>query len=254
MKLLQNKKALILGIASEKSIAYGIAKQLHAHGAELGLTYLNDRFKSRVEDMANNQFNASFTHACDVTNDEEIENLFNAVSEQWGEFDILVHAIAHAPRELLNGDYLEPLTRKGFLDAHDISSYSFAAVTQKARPLLKNGSVMTLSYIGSQRTIPNYNIMGVAKASLEANVRYLATSLGPENHTVNAISAGPIRTLSASGIRGFKSMLEYDEQTNPMRRLTTIEDVGNTAVFLASDLSRAVTGEVIYVDNGAHIL
>lgn len=254
MNLLENKKALILGVASEKSIAYGIAKELHAHGAELGLTYLNDRFKSRIEDMAKNQFNANFTHPCDVTNDEEIDNLFSAVQKHWGTFDILVHAIAHAPRELLDGDFLNPLTRKGFLDAHDISSYSFAAVTQKARPLLTNGSVITLSYIGSQRTIPNYNIMGVAKASLEANVRYLANTLGPENHTVNAISAGPIRTLSASGIKGFKSMLEYDQQTNPMRRLTTIEDVGKTAVFLSSDLSRAVTGEVIYVDNGAHLL
>lgn len=254
MKLLDGKKALILGVASDKSIAYGIAKQFNLHGAEIGLTYLNDRFKSRIEDMAKNQFNASFTFPCDVSSDDEIDRLFDAVSNQWGKFDILVHAIAHAPRELLNGDYLEPLTRKGFLDAHDISSFSFAAVTQKARPLLVNGSVMCLSYIGSQRTIQNYNIMGVAKASLEANVRYLANTLGPENHIVNAISAGPIRTLSASGIKGFKSMLEYDEQTNPMRRLTTIEDVGNTAVFLGSDLSRAVTGETLYVDNGAHIL
>ena len=254
MKLLQGKKALVLGIASEKSIAYGIAKQLHNHGAELGLTYLNERFKSRIENMATNQFNNAFTFPCDVTSDTEINNLFEAVEAHWGQFDILVHAIAHASRELLDGDYLNPLTRKGFLDAHDVSSYSFTAITQKARPLLKDGSVMALSYIGSQRTIPNYNVMGVAKASLEANGRYLANTLGPENHTVNAISAGPIRTLSASGIKGFKSMLEYDEKTNPMRRLTTIEDVGNAAVFLSSNLSRAITGEVIYVDNGAHIL
>ena len=252
--LLKNKRALILGVASNKSIAYGIAKQLHHHGAEIGLTYLNDRFKDRIETMAKEEFSHAFTYPCDVSQDTQIDELFDAIKNHWGQFDVLVHAIAFAPRELLDGDFLDPLTREGFHVAHEVSSYSLAALAQRARPLLNNGSIITLSYIGSQRAIPNYNIMGVAKASLEANVRYLARALGPENHTVNAISAGPIRTLSASGIKGFKGKLDHDEQTNPMRRLTTIEDVGNTAVFLASDLSRAVTGEVLYVDNGTHIL
>lgn len=253
MNILKGKKALILGVASEKSIAYGIANQLHAQGAELAFSFLNDRFKSRVENIAA-KFNSNLVHPCDVSSDQAIDNLMSWIEGEWQEFDILVHAIAFASKELLDGDYLRPMSRDGFLNAHDISSYSLTALCQKARPILRNGSIITLSYLGSERTIPNYNVMGVAKASLEANVRYLAYTLGPEGHRVNAISAGPIRTLSASGIKGFKSMLEHDENTNPMRRLTTIDDVGNSAVFLGSELSRAITGEVIYVDNGAHLL
>lgn len=251
--ILKGKKALILGLASDKSIAYGIADQFHRQGAELALTYANDRFKPRVEKFAD-EFGATITHPCDVTSDDEINALFEHIQTQWDHVDIIVHAVAFAERALLEGSYISNLNRAGFSQAHDVSSYSLAAVVKAATPLLKNSSIMTLSYIGAHRAVPNYNVMGVAKASLEANVRYLAYALGPEGHRVNAISAGPIKTLSASGIKGFKDMLAIEVERNPMRRLTTIDDVGHTAVFLGSDMANAITGEVIYVDQGAHIL
>ena len=251
--ILKGKKALIFGLASDKSIAYGIAEQFHQQGAELALTYANERFKPRVQKFAE-QFGATMTHPCDVTSDDEINALFKHIAGQWDHIDIIVHAVAFAERSLLEGSYITNLNREGFNEAHDVSSYSLAAIVKAANPLLNNSSIMTLSYIGANRAIPNYNVMGVAKASLEANVRYLAYALGPEGHRVNAISAGPIKTLSASGIKGFKDMLAMETERNPMRRLTTIKDVGHTAVFLGSDMANAITGEVIYVDQGAHIL
>lgn len=251
--ILKGKKALIFGLASDKSIAYGIAEQFHQQGAELALTYANERFKPRVQKFAE-QFGATITHPCDVTSDDEINALFKHIAGQWDHIDIIVHAVAFAERSLLEGSYITNLNREGFNEAHDVSSYSLAAIVKAANPLLNNSSIMTLSYIGANRAIPNYNVMGVAKASLEANVRYLAYALGPEGHRVNAISAGPIKTLSASGIKGFKDMLAMETERNPMRRLTTIKDVGHTAVFLGSDMANAITGEVIYVDQGAHIL
>ncbi len=250
---LKNKKALIFGVASQKSIAYGIAKQLHQHGVNLAFTYVSDRFEKRIQDIAAS-FDSELTHPCDVSDPKQITDTFKWIGSKWDHVDIIVHAIAFAPTELLHGDYLANLDQKGFSLAHEISSYSLSAICKEGRPLLSNASIITLSYIGAQQAIPNYNIMGVAKASLEANVRYIAACIGPEGHRVNAISAGPIRTLSASAIKNFKAKLDHDIQSNPMRRNVSIEDVGNTACFLASDYSKAITGEVIYVDNGTHIL
>ena len=253
MKLLENKKALIFGVASDRSIAYGIAKQMHFHGAELALTYLNERFEKRVKDIAAS-FDSNLVHPCDVSNEEEIEQTIQWISNQWKEIDIIVHAIAFAPTELLGGDYLEHMNKGGFTTAHEISSYSLTSICKEARPYLNKSSIVTLSYIGAQQAIPSYNVMGVAKASLEANVRYLAACLGPTGNRVNAISAGPIKTLSALAIKGFKDKLEHDKNTNPMRENVTQDDVGHTASFLCSNYAKAITGEVIYVDNGNHIL
>ncbi|HEY5703138.1 MAG TPA: enoyl-ACP reductase [Gammaproteobacteria bacterium] len=251
MGLLEGKRALIVGVASHRSIAWGIAKAMHREGAELAFTYQNDKLRDRVEKFAS-EVNSEITVPCDVASDEQIQGVFEQIDDYWDSLDILVHSVAYAPRDQLEGEYLESLTREGFLTAHEISSYSFSALGDAARPLMKgrNGAMLTLSYIGAVRAMPNYNVMGVAKASLEANVRYMAASLGPENIRVNAISAGPIRTLAASGISGLKDFLAQVEKNAPLRRNVTIDEVGNVAAFLCSDYASAITGEITYVDCG----
>ncbi len=251
MSLLEGKRALIIGVASNRSIAWGIAQAMHREGAELAFTYQNERLRERVEKFAT-ELDSKITVPCDVATDEEIQKVFARLQDYWDHFDILVHSVAYAPREQLEGDYLENVTREGFLMAHEISSYSFAALAEAARPMMKGrkGALLTMSYIGAVRAMPNYNIMGVAKASLEANVRYMAASLGPEGIRVNAISAGPIRTLAASGIKGLKGFLSHVEEVSPLRRNVTIDEVGNAAAFLCSDYASAITGEITYVDCG----
>ncbi len=254
MSMLEGKRALITGVASNRSIAYGIAQAMHREGAELAFTYQNDKLKGRVEGFAE-ELDSSITLPCELTDDSQIENVFSELSKTWDGLDILVHSAAFAPREMLEGSYLENLNRDGFLMAHDISSYSFSALAKAAKPMMegRNSALLTLSYIGAVIAMPNYNVMGVAKASLEANVRYMAASLGPENIRVNAISAGPIRTLAASGIKGLKGFLNHVEEHSPLRRNVTIEEVGNVAAFLCSDMASAVTGEITYVDCGYNI-
>ena len=251
MGFLAGKRALITGIASERSIAWGIARAMAGQGAELALTYQNEKLQPRVEKFAK-KLNASFVAPCDVSTDSEIEVLLDTVQNHWNSMDIVVHSIAFAPREQLEGLYLDAVSREGFLMAHDISSYSFSALARGFAPLLKeqNGALLTLTYIGAMRSMPGYNVMGLAKASLEANVRYCAQSLGADGIRVNAISAGPIRTLAASGIRGMKTMMDYYEKISPLGRGVTIEEVGNAAAFLCSDLASGITGEIIYVDGG----
>jgi enoyl-[acyl-carrier protein] reductase I len=251
MGFLTGKRALIVGLASNRSIAWGIARAMHRQGAELAFTYQNDKLRGRVETMAQ-QCGSDIALPCDVASDREITAVFEALGRHWENLDCLVHSVAYAPREALEGGYLESVDRESFRIAHDISSYSLAALAKAAHPMMqgRNGALLTLSYLGGVRTVPHYNVMGVAKASLEANVRYLAQSLGPEGIRVNAISAGPIRTLAASGISGFRKMLEAFERSAPLRRCITIEEVGNVAAFLCSDLASGVTGEVTYVDGG----
>lgn len=250
MGFLAGKKALIIGVASKRSIAWGIAQSMHREGAELAFTYQNDRLKDRVVEFAE-ELNSTLTFPCDVQHDSEIDATMSALKDAWGTFDIIVHAVGFAPREQLDGDYLDCVTREGFQIAHDISSYSFAALAKAARPMLNdNGALLTLSYLGSVRSMPNYNVMGLAKASLEANTRFMAHSLGPQGIRVNAISAGPIRTLAASGIGDFKKLLNYVADTSPLKRNVTIEQVGDTAAFLCSDLAAGITSQVVYVDNG----
>ncbi|MDH3219305.1 MAG: enoyl-ACP reductase [Gammaproteobacteria bacterium] len=255
MGFLAGKKALIVGIASNRSIAYGIAQAMHREGAELAFSYANEKLKPRVEKFAA-EFGSSIVLPCDVASDDEIINLFRRLGEHWERLDALVHSVAFAPREALAGDYLENLDREGFRIAHDISSYSLAAMARAARPMMQNtnGSIITMTYLGSQRALPNYNIMGVAKASLEANVRYLAAALGPEGIRVNSISAGPIKTLAAAGIGNFKKILDEVAHNAPLRRNVTIEEVGNAGAFLCSDLAAGITGENIYVDSGYNIV
>lgn len=253
MGFLTGKRILVTGVASNRSIAYGIAQSLHREGAELAFTYQNDKLKSRVEEFAAN-FGSSIVLPCDVADDASIESLFTELEKTWAKFDGFVHAIAYAPADQLDGDYVNAVTREGFNIAHDISSYSFVAMAKSARKLLNpNSALVTLSYLGAERAIPNYNVMGLAKASLEANVRYMANAMGKEGIRVNAISAGPIRTLAASGIKNFRKMLAHCESVTPIRRVVTIEDVGNSAAFLCSDLSSGVTGEVLHVDGGFSI-
>ena len=251
MSLLKNKKALIVGLASDRSIAYGIAQAFHQQGAELAFTYQNEKLRGRVEKFAT-EVNSEITVPCDVSDDKQIQSVFEHLDDYWDSFDILIHSVAFAPKEQLDGEYLENVTREGFLMAHEISSYSFSALGDASREMMKgrNGAMLTLSYIGAVRAMPNYNVMGVAKASLEANVRYMASSLGPEGIRVNAISAGPIRTLAASGISGMRDFLNHVENVSPLRRNVTIEEVGNVAAFLCSDYASAVTGEITYVDSG----
>jgi len=250
MGILDGKKALIVGVASKRSIAWGIAQAMHREGAELAFTYQNDRLKDRVVDLAA-QCNSSIVLPCDVAIDAEIDHVFSELGNTWDGIDSIVHAVAFAPREALDGDYLESVSRESFAVAHDISSYSFAALAKSARSQLKpGGSLITLSYLGAIRAMPNYNVMGLAKASLEANTRFMANSLGPDGVRVNAISAGPIRTLAAAGIGDFKKLLGYVSSAAPMRENTTIEQVGDTAAFLASNMSSGITGQVIYVDGG----
>jgi enoyl-[acyl-carrier protein] reductase I len=255
MGFLSGKRALIVGLANDRSIAYGIAKAMHREGAELAFTYLNDRFKERVEKYAA-EFGAKIILPLDVSVDEQIDALPGLLGQYWDGLDILVHSVAFAPKEQLAGDYVDNTTREGFRIAHDVSSWSLTALAKVLRPMMKDredASILTLSYLGAERAMPNYNVMGVAKASLEANVRYMAASLGPDNIRVNSISAGPIKTLAASGIGEFKMFLDYVERNAPLRRNVTIDDVGNTAAFLASYLARGITGENIYVDSGYFI-
>ena len=249
MGLLTGKRALIMGLANDNSIAWGISKALHAEGAELCFTFVGEALVKRVRPLAAS-LGTTFVEPCDVASDSDITNLFARIKEVWGTFDILIHAVAFAKKDELNGDYLN-VTREGFHIAMDISVYSLTGIIKAARPLINSGgSIVTLTYHGSQQVAQNYNVMGVAKAALEASVRYLASDLGPQNIRVNAISAGPIRTLAASGIAGFKDLLKSFAGVAPLRRNVTQEDVGNTALFLASDLSSATTGEIIYVDAG----
>ncbi len=251
MGILADKKLLITGVLSNRSIAYGVARACAREGAALAFTYVNDDLKDRVVKLAGD-FGPCPVLPCDVTSDAQIDALFGALRTEWGALDGLLHAIAFAPREALAGDFLEGLSRPAFATAHDVSSYSFAALAKGARPLMqrRRASLVTLTYLGSERALPNYNVMGLAKASLEANVRYLASCLGPEGIRVNALSAGPIKTLAAAGIGGFSKILHFVERTAPLRRNVTIDEVGNAAAFYFSELSSAITGEVTYVDCG----
>ena len=254
MGFMQGKRVLIVGLASNRSIAWGIAQAMHREGAELAFTFQNDKLQSRVEEMAG-QCDSNITIECDVSIDEHIDNVFKKLGEHWDGLDCIVHSVAYAPRDALNGDYVDVTTRENFKIAHDVSSYSFTALAKAGRAMMagRNGSLLTLSYLGADRAIPNYNVMGVAKASLEANVRYMAVALGAEGTRVNAISAGPIRTLAASGINDFKSMLSKAADTAPLKRNVSIEEVGNAAAFMCSDLASGITGEITFVDCGYNI-
>ena len=251
MGLLNNKRALVVGVASNRSIAWGIAQAMRREGAQLAFTYQNEKLQGRVEKFAN-ELDSEIILPCDVGNDEQIRSVFDNLNKYWDRFDILIHSVAFAPRELLDGEYLKNLTREGFLTAHEISSYSFSALANASREMMQGGNsaMLTLSYLGAIRSMPNYNVMGLAKASLEANVRYMASNLGPEGIRVNGISAGPIRTLASSGISGMRDFLTHVEKVSPLRRNVTIEEVGNVAAFLCSDYASAVTGEITYVDSG----
>lgn len=251
MGFLHGKRALIVGLASQRSIAWGIASAMHREGAELAFTYQNDKLKSRVEDMAA-KLDSDIALPCDVSSDDEIEAVFTKLADRWDSLDIIIHSVAFAPRDQLQGNYLDCVTREGFNTAHEISSYSFAALAKAGHKLMqgRKGALLTLSYLGAEKAIPNYNVMGLAKASLEANVRYMAQTLGAEDIRVNAISAGPIKTLAAAGISDFRAMLEKVAEASPLKRNVTIEEVGNVAAFLCSDLASGVTGEVTYVDCG----
>jgi enoyl-[acyl-carrier protein] reductase I len=251
MGFLQGRRILVTGMLSNRSIAYGIAKACRREGAELAFTYQGEGVRERVIDLAR-EFGTDCVLPCDVADDAQIEALFAELRRRWDSLDGLVHAIAFAPREALKGGFHESVTRENFRMAHDISSYSLAALAKAALPMMQGrpGSIVTLSYLGAERSIPNYNVMGLAKASLEAGVRYLAASLGPDNIRVNAISAGPIKTLAAAGIGGFSKILNFVEKNAPLRRGVTTDEVGNTAAFLLSDLASGITGDVIYVDAG----
>lgn len=255
MGFLQGKRALIVGLASNRSIAWGIAQAMHREGAELAFTYQNEKLEDRVAKMAA-ELDSEIIVPCDVSSDEEIATVFDKLDNYWDGLDIIVHSVAFAPRNELEGDYLDSVTRDGFRTAHEISSYSFAALAKAGRNMMegRNGALLTLSYLGAERAMPNYNVMGLAKASLEANVRYMAQSLGPDGIRVNAVSAGPIKTLAAAGISNFRKMLDEVEKTAPLRRNVTIEQVGNASAFLCSDLAAGITGEVTYVDSGYSII
>jgi len=251
---MQGKRVLIVGLASNRSIAWGIAQAMHREGAEIAFTFQNEKLQGRVEKMAA-ECDSTLTMPCDVSSDEQINNVFTELGKHWDGLDCIVHSVAFAPREALDGDFVEATTRENFQIAHDISSYSFTALAKAGRDMMKgrNGSLLTLSYLGAERAIPNYNVMGVAKASLEANVRYMAVALGAEGTRVNAVSAGPIKTLASAGINNFKSMLSKAADTAPMKRNVTIDEVGNVSAFLCSDLASGVTGEITYVDGGYNI-
>ena len=250
MGFLAGKRILVTGVLSNRSIAYGIARACHREGAELAFTYVGERFKDRTIGFAA-EFGSTLIYSCDVGSDDDIAALFADLARDWPQFDGLVHAIGFAPREAIAGDFLDGLSREGFRIAHDISAYSFAALAKAAAPMLRErSSLLTLTYLGSDRVVPNYNTMGLAKASLEASVRYLAESLGQRGVRVNGISAGPIKTLAASGIKGFGRILEVVAAASPLRRNVTIDDVGNVAAFLLSDLAAGVTAEITYVDGG----
>ncbi len=257
MAFLQGKRALIVGVASNRSIAAGIAHAMAREGAELAFTFQNEKLKSRVEKIAEEcHSDPALLFPCDVGSDEQINAVFEQLGKHWDGLDIIIHSVAFAPREQLQGAYVDSVTREGFSMANDISAYSFTALAKAGKAMMagRNGSLLTLSYLGAVRAIDNYNVMGIAKAALEANVRYMAYSLGPEGIRVNAVSAGPIKTLAAAGIGDFGKMLAYGERNSPLRRNVTIEEVGNVAAFLCSDLASGVTGEVTYVDAGYNIV
>ncbi|SFH52099.1 Enoyl-[acyl-carrier-protein] reductase [NADH] [Nitrosospira sp. Nsp14] len=251
MTLLANKRILIAGLLSNRSIAYGIAKAMHREGAKLAFTYQGEGIRERVAKLIT-EFDSDLLFPCDVSDDAQIANCFDNLGKHWDGLDGIVHSIAFAPREALSGDYLESVNREAFRIAHDVSSYSFAALAKAGLPLMEDrkGSLLTLTYLGSTRVMPSYNVMGLAKASLEANVRFMAASLGPKGIRVNAISAGPIKTLAAAGIGSFGKLLSYTEKVAPLRRNVSIMEVGNAAAFLCSDLASGITGEVTHVDAG----
>ena len=251
MGFLAGKRAFIVGVATERSIAWGIAQAMHREGAELAFSYVNDKMKERVEPLAHS-LGSRLTMPLDVTIDAHSDAAFELLRREWGHLDILVHAVAYAPREALTGSFLQATSRESFRVAHEVSSYSLTALAQRAHPLMagRRGALLTLTYLGAVCSIPGYNVMGLAKASLEANVRFLAADLGPQGVRVNAISAGPIKTLAAAGIPGFRKMLSHVAEIAPLRRNVTLEDVGNAAAFLCSDLAAGITGEILYVDSG----
>ena len=255
MALLEGKRALILGLASNRSIAWGIARAMRREGADLAFTCQNQRLAERVAKLAA-EAGSDIVLECDVARDSEISRTFEALRERWDGLDVVVHAIAFAPREALQGDYLDSLTRDAHATAHDVSAYSFAALAKEARPMMhgRNGALLTLTYLGAARVIANYNVMGAAKASLEANVRYVAAALGPAGIRANAISAGPIKTLAAAGIADFRKILRQVETTSALRRNVTLDDIGNTAAFLCSDMAAGITGEIIHVDAGFSLM
>ena len=255
MAFLTGKRAVIIGLASNRSIAWGIAQALRREGAELAFSYQNDKLAERVRKLAAEQ-QSDIVLPLDVSDDAQIDGFFTRLADHWDGFDILVHSVAFAPADQLEGRYIDAVNREGFRIAHDVSSYSLAALAKRAEPMMKgrNGAVLTLSYLGAVRALPSYNVMGLAKASLEANVRFLALDLGPENIRVNAISAGPIRTLAASGVKGLRQMLAKVGEASPLKRNVGIDDVGNAAAFLCSDLAAGITGQVLYVDAGYNIV
>ena len=251
MGFLAGKRAFIVGVATDRSIAWGIAQAMHREGAELAFSYVNDKMKERVEPLAHS-LGSRLTMPLDVTVDGQIDAAYQLLKREWGTLDVLVHAVAFAPREALTGTFVAATSREGFRVAHDVSSYSLTALARGAQSLMagRAGAILTLTYLGAMRSIPGYNVMGLAKASLEANVRFLAADLGPQGIRVNGISAGPIKTLAAAGIPGFRKMLARVAEIAPLRRNVTLEDVGNSAAFLCSDLAAGITGEILYVDSG----
>jgi enoyl-[acyl-carrier protein] reductase I len=251
MGFLAGKRALIVGVATDRSIAWGIAQAMHREGAELAFTYPNDRMKERVVPLAES-LGSKLTMQLDVTVDDQIAASFDHLKREWGHLDALIHAVAFSPGEALKGSFVDSTSREAFRVAHDVSSYSFTALARGAQPLMagRQGALLTLSYLGAVKSIPSYNVMGLAKASLEANVRFMAADLGPRGVRVNGISAGPVKTLAAAGIPGFRKMLSRVAEVAPMRRNVTLEDVGNAAAFLCSDLAAGITGEILYVDSG----
>ena len=254
MSFLTGKNILIVGVANKHSIASGIAESMAENGANIALTYQNERLQKNVEKLGSNWGVETFL-ACDVSRDEEIENTFEQLSKKWDGLDAVIHAVGFAPRDELDGDFMDVTSREGFSIAHDISSYSFIALAKGAKNMMKgrNGSLLTLSYLGSKMTLPNYNVMGLAKASLEASVRYLAVSAGKDGHRVNAISAGPVKTLAASGVKNFRKMLSYNANRAPLGRNITTKEVGDAATFLSSDMASGISGEILYVDAGFNI-
>ena len=255
MGFLSRKRGIVFAIANQNSIAWGIAKAMAEQGAELALTYQNESFLKRVKPLAE-EIGADLVLPCDITQEEQVDEVFSELERQWGGLDFLVHSLAYAPKEELRGGYGESTTHEGFMTAHEISSWSLTRLAQGAHPLMKgrDGAILTMSYLGAERVLPHYNVMGVAKASLEASVRYLAADLGTDGIRVNAVSAGPIKTLAASGIGDMRRILEHNEERAPLRRNTTIEEVGNTAAFLASPMASGITGEVVHVDSGYHCI
>ena len=257
MGFMAGKRALIVGVASDRSIATGIAEAFAREGAEIAFTYQNDKLKSRVVKLSERLGqNAELCYPCDVSSDDEITGVFDALGKQWDGLDILVHSVGYAPRDQLEGGFTESITREGFQISHDISSYSLAALAKAAVPMMegRKGAILTLTYNAATKVVPNYNVMGLAKASLESCMRFLAADLGPRGIRVNAISAGAVKTLAAAGISGFRKMLGYAEKASPLRRTVTIEEIGNTAAFLCSDLASGITGETTFVDAGSNIM